>query len=637
MGLFYGIITLMNAQKIRSKYLEFYKKQGHAVVERAPLILTNDPTTLFTGAGMQPMIPYLLGEAHPEGKRIADSQTCLRAQDIDDIGDNRHTTFFEMLGNWSLGDYFKEEQIGWMWTFLTEEIGLDPQRLYVTCFIGAPEYNIDKDVEAAKLWQKKFAEKGIDAKMADIGSEEQGAARGVNPGERIFFYDGSKNWWSRNGGPETTPVGDPCGPDSEMFYEFDFIEHDLKFGENCHPNCDCGRFMEIGNNVFMAYKKVADGKFEPLDKPNIDHGSGLERIAAAVNNDPDVFKISLLWPIIEKLQDLSGKDYASHTESMRVIADHLRAATFMAVDGCVPSNKEQGYVMRRLLRRAIRYSFDLGIEQNFLQEVVPTIADLYEADFPEVKNNRDNIIAVLVKEEKAFRQTLRKGLRQMQRYIDDGLTGEELFTLYDTFGFPVELSTEEAYKQGIKLSDNWREEFTAKMDEQRQRSKTARKGQFSGGLEGHDSIHLKYHTATHLLGAALRKVLNAPDLQQHGSNITADRLRFDFNHDKLTPEEKQAVEDQVNAWIDEDLPVSFAVYPTDEALNMGAIGAFGERYGDEVKVYSIGKDGNIVSFEVCGGPHVEHTGVLSEDGKRFKITKEESSSAGIRRIKAVLR
>ena len=627
----------MNAQKIRSKYLEFYKKQGHAVVERAPLILTNDPTTLFTGAGMQPMIPYLLGEAHPEGKRIADSQTCLRAQDIDDIGDNRHTTFFEMLGNWSLGDYFKEEQIGWMWTFLTEEIGLDPQRLYVTCFIGAPEYNIDKDVEAAKLWQKKFAEKGIDAKMADIGSEEQGAARGVNPGERIFFYDGSKNWWSRNGGPETTPIGDPCGPDSEMFYEFDFIEHDPKFGKNCHPNCDCGRFMEIGNNVFMAYKKVAEGKFEPLDKPNIDHGSGLERIAAAANNDPDVFKISLLWPIIEKLQDLSGKDYASHTESMRVIADHLRAAAFMAVDGCVPSNKEQGYVMRRLLRRAIRYSFDLGIEQNFLQEVVPTIADLYEADFPEVKNNRDNIIAVLVKEEKAFRQTLGKGLRQMQRYIDDGLTGEELFTLYDTFGFPVELSTEEAYKQGIKLSDNWRDEFAKKMDEQRQRSKTARKGQFSGGLEGHDSIHLKYHTATHLLGAALRKVLNAPDLQQHGSNITADRLRFDFNHDKLTPEEKQAVEDQVNAWIDEDLPVSFAVYPTDEALSMGAIGAFGERYGDEVKVYSIGKDDNVVSFEVCGGPHVEHTGVLAEDGKRFKITKEESSSAGIRRIKAVLR
>ena len=627
----------MNAETIRQKYLDFYQRNGHAVVKRAPLILTNDPTTLFTGAGMQPMIPYLLGEPHPEGKRIADSQTCLRAQDIDDIGDNRHTTFFEMLGNWSLGDYFKKEQINWMWQFLSEEVGLDMNRVYVTCYIGDERYNIPKDTEAAEIWAELYEKAGLSSSQADIGSEQAGYARGIKPGERIFYYDGSKNWWSRNGGPETTPIGDPCGPDSEMFYEFDFIEHDPKFGEHCHPNCDCGCFMEIGNNVFMAYKKVADGVFESLEKPNIDHGSGLERIAAASNNDPDVFKISLLWPIIEKLQDLSGKNYDSHTESMRVIADHLRAATFMAVDGCVPSNKEQGYVMRRLLRRAIRYSFDLGIEQNFMQEVVPVIANLYEADFPEVKESREQIIAVLVKEEKAFRQTLRKGLRQMQHYIDDGLTGEELFTLYDTFGFPVELSTEEAHKQGIKLSNNWRAEFNAKMAEQRQRSKTARKGQFSGGLEGHDPIHLKYHTATHLLGAALRKVLNAPDLQQHGSNITADRLRFDFNHDKLTLEEKQAVEDQVNAWIDADLPVKFAVYPTEEALKMGAIGAFGERYGEEVKVYSIGKDDNVISFEVCGGPHVEHTGVLAEGGKRFKITKEESSSAGVRRIKAVLR
>ena len=627
----------MKAQDIRRKYLDFYQRNGHAVIKRAPLILTNDPTTLFTGAGMQPMIPYLLGEPHPEGKRIADSQTCLRAQDIDDIGDNRHTTFFEMLGNWSLGDYFKKEQINWMWQFLSEEVGLDMNRVYVTCYIGDERYTIPKDTEAAEIWAELYEKAGLSSGQADIGSEEAGYTRGIKPGERIFYYDGSKNWWSRNGGPETTPIGDPCGPDSEMFYEFDFIEHDPKFGEHCHPNCDCGRFMEIGNNVFMAYKKVADGVFESLEKPNIDHGSGLERIAAASNNDPDVFKISLLWPIVEKLQDLSGKNYDSHTESMRVIADHLRAATFMAVDGCVPSNKEQGYVMRRLLRRAIRYSFDLGIEQNFLEEVVPVIASLYENDFPEVKESRDNIIAVLVKEEKSFRQTLRKGLRQMQHYIDDGLTGEELFTLYDTFGFPVELSTEEAHKQGIKLSDNWRAEFDAKMAEQRQRSKTARKGQFSGGLEGHDPIHLKYHTATHLLGAALRKVLNAPDLQQHGSNITAERLRFDFNHDKLTPEEKQAVEEQVNAWIDADLPVSFAVYPTEEALKMGAIGAFGERYGDEVKVYSIGEDDNVISFEVCGGPHVEHTGILAEGGKRFKITKEESSSAGIRRIKAVLR
>ena len=312
----------MKAQDIRQKYLDFYQRNGHAVVKRAPLILTNDPTTLFTGAGMQPMIPYLLGEPHPEGKRIADSQTCLRAQDIDDIGDNRHTTFFEMLGNWSLGDYFKKEQINWMWQFLSEEVGLDMNRVYVTCYIGDERYNIPKDTEAAEIWAELYEKAGLSSGQADIGSEEAGYVRGIKPGERIFYYDGSKNWWSRNGGPETTPIGDPCGPDSEMFYEFDFIEHDPKFGEHCHPNCDCGRFMEIGNNVFMAYKKVADGVFESLEKPNIDHGSGLERIAAAANNDPDVFKISLLWPIVEKLQDLSGKNYASHTESMRVIADH---------------------------------------------------------------------------------------------------------------------------------------------------------------------------------------------------------------------------------------------------------------------------------------------------------------------------
>ena len=624
----------MNAQEIRNKYLEFCQKNGHAVIARAPLILHNDPTTLFTGSGMQPLLPYLLGQDHPQGTKLADSQTCLRAQDIEDVGDNRHTTFFEMLGNWSMGEYFKRQQIEWFFEFLTEEVGLDPQKIYVSCFIGDAQNNIPRDDEAAQIWQEVFAKKGIDAKIVELDSAENGDKLGMQGG-RIFFYNDKENWWSRGGGIDSTPIGDPCGPDSEVFYDFGEQHHDASFGQ-AHPASDSGRFMEIGNQVFMQYRRLDDGSFEPLARKNVDFGGGLERIAAAAINSPDVFKISLLWPIIEKLEDLSGKDYDTHTASMRVIADHLRAATFLAVDGCAPSNKEQGYVMRRLLRRAIRYSFDLGIEQNFLEEVVPVIADLYEADFPEVKENREQIIALLVKEEKAFRQTLRKGLRQMQRYIDDGLTGEELFTLYDTFGFPVELSTEEAYKQGIDLSKNWRAEFDAKMDEQRQRSKTARKGQFHGGLEGAEPIHLKYHTATHLLGAALRKVLKAPDLQQHGSNITAERLRFDFNHDKLTSEEKQAVEDQVNAWIDADLPVSYQVYPTDEALKMGAIGAFGERYGDEVKVYSIGEGENRVSFEVCGGPHVEHTGVLAEGGKRFKITKEESSSAGIRRIKAIL-
>ncbi len=624
----------MSTQEIRQKYLEFCQRNGHAIIERAPLILHNDPTTLFTGSGMQPLLPYLLGQDHPQGTKLADSQTCLRAQDIEDVGDNRHTTFFEMLGNWSMGEYFKRQQIEWFFAFLTEEVGLDPHKIYVSCFIGDEKNNIPRDDEAAQIWQEVFAKKGIEAKIIELDSAENGDKLGMQGG-RIFFYNDKENWWSRGGGIDSTPIGDPCGPDSEVFYDFGEQHHDASFGQ-AHPASDSGRFMEIGNQVFMQYRRLDDGSFEPLKRKNVDFGGGLERIAAAAIDSPDVFKISLLQPIIKKLESLSGEEYATHTASMRVIADHLRAAVFLAVDGCVPSNKEQGYVMRRLLRRAIRYSFDLGIEQNFLEEVVPVIADLYEADFPEVKENREQIIAVLVKEEKAFRQTLRKGLRQMQHYIDDGLTGEELFTLYDTFGFPVELSTEEAYKQGIKLSDNWRAEFDAKMEEQRQRSKTARKGQFSGGLEGHDPIHLKYHTATHLLGAALRKVLNAPDLQQHGSNITAERLRFDFNHDKLTPEEKQAVEDQVNAWIDADLPVSFAIYPTDEALKMGAIGAFGERYGDKVKVYSIGEGDNVVSFEVCGGPHVEHTGVLAEGGKRFKITKEESSSAGIRRIKAVL-
>ena len=624
----------MSTQEIRQKYLEFCQRNGHAIIERAPLILHNDPTTLFTGSGMQPLLPYLLGQDHPQGTKLADSQTCLRAQDIEDVGDNRHTTFFEMLGNWSMGEYFKRQQIEWFFEFLTEIVGLDPHKIYVSCFIGDEKNNIPRDDEAAQIWQEVFAKKGIEAKIVELDSAENGDKLGMQGG-RIFFYNDKENWWSRGGGIDSTPIGDPCGPDSEVFYDFGEQHHDASFGQ-AHPASDSGRFMEIGNQVFMQYRRLDDGSFEPLKRKNVDFGGGLERIAAAAIDSPDVFKISLLWPIIKKLESLSGEEYATHTASMRVIADHLRAAVFLAVDGCVPSNKEQGYVMRRLLRRAIRYSFDLGIEQNFLEEVVPVIADLYEADFPEVKENREQIIAVLVKEEKAFRQTLRKGLRQMQHYIDDGLTGEELFTLYDTFGFPVELSTEEAYKQGIDLSENWRTEFDAKMDEQRQRSKTARKGQFSGGLEGHDPIHLKYHTATHLLGAALRKVLKAPDLQQHGSNITAERLRFDFNHDKLTSEEKQAVEDQVNAWIDADLPVSFAVYPTDEALKMGAIGTFGERYGDEVKVYSIGEGDNVISFEVCGGPHVEHTGVLAEGGKRFKITKEESSSAGIRRIKAVL-
>lgn len=630
----------MTAQEIRKQYIKFFADRGHAVIRRAPLVL-DDPTTLFTGSGMQPIIPYLLGQTHEDGKRLVNSQTCLRAQDIEDIGNNRHTTFFEMLGNWSLGDYHKDQQIRWIWEFLDEIIGLDMSKVYVTCYIGNSEFGIPKDTEASTVWAELFSSRGLTSGLADMGSEEAGYARGMKEGERIFFYDGSKNWWSRNGNEENTPVGDPCGPDSEMFYDFE-TPHNDEYGESCHPNCDCGRFMEIGNNVFMSYKKVSEGKFELLDKPNIDHGSGLERIAAASIKSPDVFKISNMWPIIEKLQLLSGKKYEIHTESMRVIADHLRAATFMAVDGCLPSNKQQGYVMRRLIRRAIRYSFDLGIEQNFMAEIVPVISELYTDSYPEVASSYDVVLSVLAKEEKAFRQTLRKGLRQLEKFAEYGLTGKELFTLYDTYGFPVELSTEEAYKQDIRLSEDWRSEFDYQMEQQRARSQTAAKGTFKGGLGGQTLQHKKYHTATHLMYQALRDVLGE-HVVQRGSNITEERLRFDFSHEgKVTREQLDEVERIVNREIAKDLQVSFAEYPTEEATGpLGALGQFGDRYGATVKVYSM-KDPKApdserpFSFEICGGPHVDHTSVLGDGGVYFKIVKEESSSAGIRRIKAIL-
>lgn len=628
----------MNAEQIRTEYLNFFKERGHEIIPRAKLVPYNDPTTLFTGSGMQPLLPYLLGETHPAGVRLVDSQTCIRAQDIEDVGDNRHTTFFEMLGNWSLGDYFKEQQIRWFFEFLTEKVGLDPNKIYVTCFIGDEKHGIPRDDEAAAIWQQVFKEKGIEAQIAEIGSQEDGDKRGIKPGERIFFYDDGENWWSRNGGLDKTPIGDPCGPDSEVFYDFGEQNQDPSFGLS-HPASDGGRFMEIGNQVFMQYRRNEDGSFSPLDKQNVDYGGGLERIAAASIDSPDVYKISLLWPIIEKLQMLSGKQYESHTNAMRVITDHLRGATFLAVDGVKPSNKEQGYVMRRLLRRAIRFAFDLGIEQNFLEETVPVIADLYAEDFPEVKAAREEVIAILVKEEKAFRQTLRKGLKQMEKYAENGLTGAGLFTLYDTFGFPVELSTEEAFKRNIILSEKWRNEFDAKMKEQRERSQTAAKGTFKGGLGGQTLQHKKYHTATHLMYQALRDVLGAHVIQR-GSNITEERLRFDFSHpEKVTREQLDEVERIVNEQIAKDLKISYAEYPTKVAIEeKGALGQFGDRYGETVKVYKMIADGEEkpFSFEICGGPHVDHTLQLFEDGKRFKITKEEASSAGVRRIKAVL-
>jgi alanyl-tRNA synthetase len=629
----------MNAQEIRKAYLDFYKERNHVVVPSAPMVPQGDPTTLFTGSGMQPMIPYLLGEEHQDGKRIVNSQMCLRAQDIDDIGDDKHTTTFEMLGNWSLGDYFKSEQIRWIAEFLFDVVGLDPSRVYVSCYIGNEKYNIPQDKEAIELWQAEFSKRGVEAPVVELGSASNGDKVGMQGG-RIFLYDGKENWWSRNGNEEGTLVGDPCGPDSEMFFDFGEEFHDeAKYGQ-AHPASDSARFFEIGNNVFMGYKKVGDGKFEALAAPNIDHGSGLERIAAAAIDSPDVYRISLLWPIVQKLQELSGKQYESHTNAMRVITDHLRGATFLAVDGIKPSNKEQGYVMRRLLRRAIRFAFELGIEQNFLQEVVPVIVGLYEPDYPEFATRRDEVIDVLTREEKVFRQTLRKGVNELRKMGEGNeLNGDNVFTLYDTYGFPVELSVEEAALQGIAVSPSWREQFEGKMAEQRTRSQTAAKGTFKGGLGGQTLQHKKYHTATHLMYQALREVLGG-HVVQRGSNITEERLRFDFSHpEKVTPEQIKQVEEIVNEQIQKDLKVSFEEYPTRVAIDeKGALGQFGDRYGDRVKVYKMIADDadKPFSFEICGGPHVDHTLQLAEDGKHFKILKEEASSSGVRRIKAAL-
>lgn len=647
----------MTAQEIRSKYLQFFESKQHKVIPRASLYLKDDPTTLFTGSGMQPLIPYLLGGDHPDGLRLVDSQTCFRGQDIEEVGNNRHTTFFEMLGNWSLGDYGKKEQVTWIFEFLVDIVGLDPSKLYVSCFIGSEKDGIPRDDESANIWQELFKSKGVDAEIISIGSAKDGDGKGMGNG-RIFFYDDGENWWSRNGGLETTPIGDPCGPDSEMFYDFGQENHDETYGKP-HPASDSGRFMEIGNQVFMQYRRTENG-FEPLDKKNVDFGGGLERIAAAAIDSPDVFKISLLWPIIEKLEKLSGKKYDENLESMRVIADHLRGATFLAVDGVTPSNKEQGYVMRRLIRRAMVKAHDLGIEQNFLQEIVPVIADLYHDDFPEVADNREKIIETLVKEEKAFRQTLRKGLGEFVKWtrpftigvstIDGAdtiggpapynlpvLTGDVLFKLYDTYGFPIELSKEEALKRNIKSADDVDELFSKLMKEQRERSQTATKGVFKGGLADHSDETKKLHTATHLMYEALRQVLG-DHVVQRGSNVTAERTRFDFSNDgKVTREQLDEVEKIVNEQIEKDLKVSFAEYPTDEAFKMGAKGAFGDKYGDTVKVYTMkAENEKPFSVEICGGPHVEHTGQLGENDKHFKIKKEEASSAGVRRIKAIL-
>ncbi|MBR2836913.1 alanine--tRNA ligase [Candidatus Saccharibacteria bacterium] len=634
----------MNANEVRQKFLDFQVKHGHKVIQPAPLVLEGDPTTLFTGSGMQPLLPYLLGEPHPDGTRLTDAQPSMRLQDIEDVGDPRHTTVFEMLGNWSLGDYFKEEQIHNFFEFLTKEIGLDPSKIYVTCFIGNEKYGIPKDTETATIWQRVFKEAGIDAKIAEIGSAKEGDKRGIKPGERIFFYDDHENWWSRGGGCDSTPIGDPCGPDSEVFYDFGEDKQDVEKYGLSHPASDGARFMEIGNQVFMQYKRNEDGTFSELAKKNVDFGGGLERITAASIGSFDVFKISLMKPIIDKLEQISGKNYDNNTDEMRVIADHIRGAYLLAAQGLTPANKLQGYAMRRLIRRAILRALDLGISTNFLSEIVPIVAENYRELPDSILTHRDTALDTLLKEETVFRKTLNKGLRELRRMASGAeskssqdssqiLSGYDLFKLQDTYGFPLELSIEECYREGIQLSENYKAEFDAALREQRERSQTASKGMFKGGLEDHGEQTVKYHTACHLLLAALQKHVS-PDACQKGSNITAERVRFDFNLDhKMTKEELDGVETQVNEWITADLPVVHDEYDKSYARDqLHAHGQFWDKYPDKLTVYTIGDFDAPISREVCGGPHVEHTGVLGH----FKIVKEESSSAGVRRIKAVL-
>lgn len=610
----------MTLDELRQKYLDFFKAKEHVIAPSASLIPENDPTTLFTNAGMQPMVPYLLGETHPEGKRIANSQKCFRTQDIDEVGDNRHTTFFEMLGNWSFGDYFKAEQISWMFEFVTKELELDPNRLYITCYAGNDTIGIPKDTESFDLWAKEFGAVGIEA----------------GEGERIYYYGDEKNWWSRAGVPANMPDGEPGGPDAEMFWDFD-PNNELKLHEKskwakeeCHPNCDCGRFMEIGNNVFMQYQKTESG-FEPLANKNIDFGGGLERMCAAVNNEQDIFNLDVFAGVKKELETLSGKEYdngPSLTEAFRVIMDHVRAATFLVADGAVPSNKDQGYFTRRLIRRAVRYAHQIDIHDKFTAHVAELYIEAYKNAYPSLLEFKDRILLELEKEESKFLNTLAKGLRELDKGLEGDLA-ERAFFFFESHGFPLELFMEELDRRGIKYDQKDLEaKFAEKYKAHQALSRSGAEQKFKGGLADNSEMTVKYHTTAHLMHEALRRVLG-DHVEQRGSNITEKRARFDFSHpEKLTDEQKAKVEELVNNAIADDLPVSVEEMSVDEARAQGAIGIFDEKYGDQVKVYTIGE----FSKEICGGPHVERTGDLGH----FKIKKEQASSAGIRRIKAIL-
>ncbi len=652
--------------EIRTKFLAYMKAHGHAIVPSASIVPENDPTTLFTGSGMQPMLPYLLGQPHPLGTRIADSQKCFRSQDIEEVGDNRHTTFFEMLGNWSFGDYFKEEEITWMFNFFVKEYNLDLNNFYVSCFSGNESLGVPRDTFSALLWQKLFKEHGLTVGIGE-DPEKEGIHTVEGVTDHIFYYSEKKNWWSRAGVPKNMPEGEPGGPDTEMFYDFDphnedgvhthGIHEKSKWAQEiCHPNCDCGRFMEIGNNVFMQYKKTSSG-FEELPQMNVDHGSGLERWVAAIRNDADMFNIDVFAEAKKILEKISGVPYVSDiaitytdlknpTFAYRVILDHVRAATFLIGDGVFPGNKDQMYFVRRLIRRAVRYARNLQIHDNFMADVATTFIDYYSNEYTNLHEKRDVILSELTKEESKFRKTLENGMKQFDKLATGKISGADAFDLLQSFGFPIELTEELAKERGIEVDRVSFDEHKKKHSEE---SRTASAGKFKGGLGGDGEMEVKYHTATHMLHQALREVLGET-VEQRGSNITPERLRFDFAFErKVTDEEKKQVEDIINARIKEALPVIREEVSMDEARARGAIGLFGDKYGDVVSIYRIGEgknrgDSNLFSMEFCGGPHVNNTSDLARhiapDGTvledRFVIVKEEAVSQGVRRIKAVL-
>ena len=588
----------MKAIEIRNKYLDFFKRHGHAVIPSAPLIPENDPSVLFTTAGMQPLVPYLLGEKHPEGTRLTDFQKCLRTNDIDEVGDNRHLTYFEMLGNWSLGDYFKEESIAMSFEFLTKELGIPVEKLSVTCFAG--DEDCQRDEVTASCWKKA----GI-------------------PEDRIYYFGKDDNWWIA--GEEG-----PCGPDTEMFYD----TGKPKCSENCNPSCGCGKYVEIWNNVFMEFFKTKDGKYTKLKQHNVDTGLGLERMAMLLQGKETPFDTELFTPVMDKLQELAGEN--DSIESRRIVAEHLRASMMIIQDGGLPSNVDRGYILRRLIRRMVRHLRKLQINLNELGELIDLNIDTLKEMYPELHQNSDKIKSVIIEEKDKFEKTLERGEREFNKIVNrmknegkDTISGQDLFTLYETYGFPPEVTQDLAREAGLKVDTT---EFDKLFKEHQEKSRMGSEQKFKGGLAGTGEQEVRYHTATHLLNAAL-KVILGKDVHQNGSNITPERRRFDFSCDhKLTDEEKKKVEDLVNEWISRGLDVKCEEMKKDDAIKSGAECMFIEKYPDIVTVYSIGNDKETVSKELCGGPHVKNTSELGH----FKIKKEEASSAGVRRIKAIL-